>query len=167
MSSNLSIAPPQSQQPDEFWRGIQEFNRGEFYACHDTLEALWIEAMEPDKTFYQGILQIAVGIYHLSNLNWRGAAILMGEGLNRLNRYDGSYGGIDVDELIGDSAALLRSLQGAGEEKVSAVAKALALIPEDEIPGEARETDSPSANVTSSPEFSELSLPRITVLAKP
>ena len=55
--------------PDEFWQGVEQFNAGQYYACHDTLEALWIEAAEPEKTFYQGILQIAVALYHLSNHN--------------------------------------------------------------------------------------------------
>ncbi|MBD2410925.1 hypothetical protein FACHB389_00480 [Nostoc calcicola FACHB-389] len=106
--------------PQEFWQGIEQFNSGEFYACHDTLEALWIEASEPEKTFYQGILQIAVAIYHLENRNWRGAVILLGEGSNRLRRYPSSYGGIDVDELLSQSVALLKTLQKIGAEKISA-----------------------------------------------
>ncbi|NEQ23504.1 MAG: DUF309 domain-containing protein, partial [Microcoleus sp. SIO2G3] len=34
--------------PEEFWQGVEQFNQQEFYACHDTLEALWMEAFEPD-----------------------------------------------------------------------------------------------------------------------
>lgn len=105
--------------PKEFWHGVEQFNQGQFYACHDTLEALWIEATEPDKAFYQGILQIAVGIYHLSNSNWRGAVILLGEGINRLQRYSPTYAEIDVDELIDQSLAILTALQQTGPEKVS------------------------------------------------
>ncbi len=78
-----------------------------------------MEATEPPKTFYQGILQIAVGIYHLSNSNWRGAVILLGEGINRLRRYPSVYSGIDVDELLNQSAALLTTLQQTGPEKVA------------------------------------------------
>ncbi|MBC1239893.1 DUF309 domain-containing protein [Nostoc sp. 2RC] len=105
--------------PQEFWQGIEQFNCGQFYACHDTLEALWIEASEPEKTFYQGILQIAVALYHLENRNWRGAVILLGEGSNRLRRYPSSYGGIDVDELLSQSVALLKTLQQIGAEKIT------------------------------------------------
>ncbi|MEB3214695.1 MAG: DUF309 domain-containing protein [Nostocales cyanobacterium 94392] len=101
-----------SQQiPQEFWQGIELFNTGQFYACHDTLEALWMEATEPDKTFYQGILQIAVALYHLGNSNMRGAIILLGEGSNRLARYPSVYSEIDVDELLEQSIALLKALQ--------------------------------------------------------
>ncbi|MBD1841276.1 DUF309 domain-containing protein [Coleofasciculus sp. FACHB-64] len=104
--------------PSEFWQGIEEFNQHEFYACHDTLEALWMEASEPEKRFYQGVLQIAVGCYHLGNLNWRGAVILLGEGMRRLEAYEPAYSGIDVTELREQSAELLTALQEAGAENV-------------------------------------------------
>ena len=104
--------------PDEFWQGVDEFNRGEFYACHDTLEALWIEAMEPPKNFYQGILQIAVACYHLGNQNWRGAVILLGEGIKRLRPYEPDYAQVDVEQLVTTSAALLTQLQRSGPEQV-------------------------------------------------
>ena len=107
--------------PDEFWQGVEQFNAGQYYACHDTLEALWIEAAEPEKTFYQGILQIAVALYHLSNHNLRGAMILLGEGSNRLRRYPSEYGGIDVDEVLSQSAALLTALQQTEPEKIAAL----------------------------------------------
>ena len=105
--------------PLDFWQGIEQFNSQEFYACHDTLEALWMEAGEPEKRFYQGILQIAVALYHLGNQNWRGAVILLGEGINRLSYYQPIYAGIAVEELLGQSAKLLSALQQAGPEKVA------------------------------------------------
>ena len=105
--------------PEEFWQGVEQFNQGQFYACHDTLEALWMEATEPQKAFYQGILQIAVGLYHLGNSNWRGAVILLGEGINRLRSYPANHSEIDVDELLDRSAAVLTALQQAGPEKVN------------------------------------------------
>jgi hypothetical protein len=105
--------------PQEFWQGVEQFNSGQFYACHDTLEALWIEASEPEKSFYQGILQISVALYHLENRNWRGAVILLGEGSNRLRRYPSSYSGIDVDELLSQSAVLLTTLQQIGQDLIT------------------------------------------------
>lgn len=112
-------------EPSEsaFWQGIEQFNNGEFYACHDTLEALWMEAIEPDKTFYQGILQVAVALYHLSNLNLRGALILLGEGINRLRRYPSEYAEIDVDLLLVQSVELLAMLQQAEPAQVEAIAQ--------------------------------------------
>jgi predicted metal-dependent hydrolase len=100
---------------------IEQFNTKQFYACHDTLEALWIDSIEPEKSFYQGILQIAVALYHLGNQNLRGAMILIGEGSNRLRRYPSVFGGIDVDELLSQSIALLEELQQTSPEEITAI----------------------------------------------
>lgn len=103
--------------PLAWLQGIDEFNRREYYACHDTLEALWMDAIEPDKKFYQGVLQIAVGCYHLHNHNWKGAVILLGEGIGRLPYYQPVYAGIDVTRLIQDSSNLLKKLQSLAEPR--------------------------------------------------
>ncbi len=105
--------------PDQLQQGVQQFQQSEFYACHDTLEALWIEAQEPDKTFLQGILQVAVGCYHLTQQNWRGAVILLGEGIRRLSDYQPEYGGIDVAHFVNTSYDYLEWLQGEGAERVA------------------------------------------------
>ncbi len=107
------------QIPQEFWRGIEEFNREEFYACHDTLEAIWMEAGEPEKRFYQGILQISVGLYHMSDRNWRGAVILLGEGIGRLAYYQPDYLEVNVEKLLEQTSHLLKALQAAGPEKIT------------------------------------------------
>lgn len=109
----------------EFWQAVKQFNQGQFYDCHDTLEALWMEATYPTRNFYQGILQIAVACYHLGNQNWRGAVILLGEGISRLQSYQPTYGGIDVAQLVTQSAQLLTELQQAGPDKVADFAQIL------------------------------------------
>jgi predicted metal-dependent hydrolase len=127
--SSFSLQMTPVVPPEEFWHGVEQFNQQDFYACHDTLEALWIEAFEPQKRFYQGILQIAVACYHLSNLNWRGAVILLGEGIGRLRDYQPVYEEIDVTELITQSAQLLQALQQTGAEQVEAFVQQMAIAP--------------------------------------
>ncbi len=100
--------------PAEFWQAIDQFNQQEFYDCHDILENLWMEAAEPQRTFYQGILQIAVALYHLGNQNHRGAVILLGEGSRRLWHYRPTYFDLDIAQLVEDSGTLLACLQEAG-----------------------------------------------------
>ncbi|MGK7889585.1 MAG: DUF309 domain-containing protein [Leptolyngbyaceae cyanobacterium] len=109
--------------PAEFWVGVEQFNQGEFYACHDTLEEIWMEAMEPHRTFYQGILQIAVGLYHLGNHNWQGCVTLLGEGTRRLQPYQPDYGAIAVTPFLEEAQTLLHQLQQAGPESVEAIAQ--------------------------------------------
>ncbi|WP_448381490.1 DUF309 domain-containing protein [Gloeomargarita sp.] len=100
-----------SADPPEFLHAIALFNQGEYYACHDTLEALWMEATEPKRTLYQGLLQIAVAGYHLNNGNRRGAMLLLGEGLSRLRRCQEWPPGWDFAGLIRQGQALLERLQ--------------------------------------------------------
>ena len=103
---------------EKFWQGVKEFNQQQFYACHDTLEAIWIEAPQSDKRFYQGVLQVAVGCYHLSNYNWRGAVILLGEAVRRLCDYQPEYQGINVESLMEQASLLLQALQKIEPEQV-------------------------------------------------
>ncbi len=123
------INPPNSlsssEQPVEFWLGIEQFNQGDYYACHDTLEAIWLEAKPYEQAFYQGILQIAVGLYHLTNLNWKGAAVLLGEGSHRLSSYGAIHGGINVADLINQATDWLTALQKTGPDHVQQLASAL------------------------------------------
>ncbi|ANV84544.1 hypothetical protein AWQ21_09195 [Picosynechococcus sp. PCC 7003] len=98
--------------PETFFVGVEQLNTQQFYACHDTLEALWFEAMEPEKSLYQGILQIAVACYHLSNENLRGATILTGEGLRRIRQTEEEvYGGLNLVDFVEQGEVLLASLQ--------------------------------------------------------
>ena len=103
---------------ETFWQGVEEFNQQHFYACHDILEAIWVDAEETDKKFYQGILQISVACYHLGNHNWRGAVILLGEGISRLTSYQPTYHSIDVTELVKESYKLLQGLQQIESEQI-------------------------------------------------
>jgi uncharacterized protein len=105
--------------------GVALFNQGDYYACHDVLEAIWMEANTLEKPFYQGILQIAVGLYHLGNRNWQGASILLGEGVNRLRPFEPTYGGIDVERLVDCGWAWLTALHQSGPERVADVAAAV------------------------------------------
>ncbi|CAN6455826.1 unnamed protein product [Victoria cruziana] len=50
-----------------FDQAVVLFNSGDYYACHDALEAIWNDAQEPIRTIIHGILQCAVGFHHLFN----------------------------------------------------------------------------------------------------
>jgi uncharacterized protein len=121
----------------EFWDGVEQFNRGEFYACHDTLEAIWMEASEPERKFYQGILQMAVACYHLGENNHRGAMILLGEGMNRLGAYSDDESRIALTQLLAQGQTLLRQLQtlstAGGETNSSTWQQALAALTRPQI----------------------------------
>ena len=107
---------PESDHSQSFQKGIDEFNSGQFYACHDTLESIWMVVDQAEKPFYQGILQISVAFYHLGNLNWRGGAILMGEGISRLGSFEPSYRGVQGDDVLDQVVEWVGLVQSSGPE---------------------------------------------------
>ena len=90
---------------------VEQFNHGEWYACHDGFEALWHESLEPERTELQGILQIAVAHLHRERNNLRGATVLLGEGLGRLSPCGDGALGFDLALLRSNSARFLEALQ--------------------------------------------------------
>ena len=106
---------------DEFWRGLEEFNNRQFYNCHDTIEAIWLESQPPTKLFYQGLIQIAVGLYHLENKNWQGAVTLLRSGIDRLEYFCPRYYGVELTPLLDQVDKLLEQLYELGPEKVDQI----------------------------------------------
>ncbi len=90
---------------------IIEFNTQKFYECHELLELLWQEAPQPERNFYQGLLQLAAGFYHLQQNNENGAKILIGEGIYRLKQYPSPYLDFNLEKLIIKSQRILYALQ--------------------------------------------------------
>jgi hypothetical protein len=93
-----------SQSLDEFRRGIEQFNTGHFFEAHETWEAIWLRSPEPEKTFLQGIIQIAAAFHHYSRGNSRGARSLLEAGLGRLARFPDAHRGIQLAALRSQAA---------------------------------------------------------------
>ncbi len=68
-----SVAGWDEPPPPALLAGIEQFNAGEYWECHETLETLWRAEPRPVRDLYQGILQIGVAFHHLRNDNIPGA----------------------------------------------------------------------------------------------
>ncbi len=108
------------QPPEALLRGVQEFNRGEYYECHETLEAIWIAERDPIRYLYQGILQVGVGFYHWRRGNWRGAVAKLGHGLAKLEPFRPACMTIDVERLVSETAGLRAELDRLGPGRLPA-----------------------------------------------
>ena len=104
--------------PDLVRRGIEEFNRGEFFECHEYLEDAWMEESGRVRFLYQGILQVGVGFYHQQNGNWRGATGVLRGGIERLREFEPETLGLDVAKLVRESERCLRELERLGRDGV-------------------------------------------------
>jgi len=101
----------------EFIRGLEQFNRGEFFAQHETLEGLWIAEKDDVRSLYKGILQIGVGYHHLLDRhNYRGAVSKLDSGCRWLRAFQPRCMGVDVTRLIADAQRALAHLRELGPE---------------------------------------------------
>jgi len=99
-------------------QGVDEFNRGEFFECHETLELLWKSERAPVRELYQGIIQIAAGFHHVGHGNHRGAVTLLERGLARLRPLPAECQGVAVGELVQSADRALLQLVRLGPERI-------------------------------------------------
>jgi predicted metal-dependent hydrolase len=81
--------------------GIILFNSGQYYEAHEIWEDLWrLTPAGPLKTCYQGLIQAAVGMYHLCNLNEAGAGSQLQKSIRNLEAGSVARSGLDVENLV-------------------------------------------------------------------
>jgi uncharacterized protein len=82
----------------------------DYFECHEVLEELWLETgREP---FYQGLLQVAVGLYHFQNENINGAIKMMVAASEKLSKYpEPIYMGIHLQNLKQHTEQCLQQIQ--------------------------------------------------------
>ncbi len=95
----------------ELERAVEQFNAGRFFECHDTLEDVWHGLRGPARNFLQGLIQVAVGFYHLGNGNQRGAESQLRKGLENLQPYSDLYAGVDLGRLREELRRWVRMLR--------------------------------------------------------
>ena len=101
--------------PAEVVKAIHEFNAGEFFEQHETLELLWRATPGEIRHLYEGILQIGVGMHHLfKNHNFHGAAVKLDHGIRLLEAFPAMCHGIDVDRLRRDATQARAHLLALG-----------------------------------------------------
>ncbi|MHB8862276.1 MAG: DUF309 domain-containing protein [Pirellulaceae bacterium] len=89
-----------NQYDPRYLEGIECFNRGAFFDAHEAWEALWIDTEGASRRFYQGLIQVAVCLYHFGNGNLRGARKLYHSSSNYLQAYGPQQAGLDLDRFL-------------------------------------------------------------------
>lgn len=111
MSESCLEAPPSG-----LVQGIEEFNRGEFFECHETLEELWMIERRPIRRLYQGILQIGVAFYHLQKGRYRPVVTLLRRGSKYLEAFAPACMRVDVAGLLTSATRCLAEVQRLGPD---------------------------------------------------
>ena len=87
-------------EEDYLLDGIDLFNTRKFYAAHDSWEYLWTEYPLKDSLFIQGLIQLSVAYFHITNLNLTGSKNLFNKCLPKLKKFPNYHRNINVEEII-------------------------------------------------------------------
>jgi len=98
--------------------GIAQFNRGEFFEQHETLELLWRAERRDIRYLYQGILQIGVAFHHLRKRNHHGTVYMLTRGPRYLAPFAPRCQRVNVQQLLDDAAAALREVERLGPARL-------------------------------------------------
>jgi len=91
------------QPPDPRWtRGVDLFNREEFFEAHEVVEDLWNETAGEEREFLKGFIQAAVALEHHRRGNPKGLRSVGETAARYLRRADPAAGGLDVTALLRD-----------------------------------------------------------------
>lgn len=100
-------------------RGLEEFNRGEYFEAHDSLELAWMEDQGPGRELYRAVLQVAVAYYQVERANYEGALKMFLRMRRWLYPLPGSCRGINIDKLREDAHAVHTLLVELGPDGIS------------------------------------------------
>ncbi len=88
-----------TEAEEKFRRGIAQFNHGKFFEAHETWEEIWLTTAEPEKTFLQGLIQVAAAFHHYSRKNHRGTRSLLQAGLKKLEKFSATHRSCEIETL--------------------------------------------------------------------
>lgn len=99
-------------------RGLEEFNRGEYFEAHETLEEAWNEDEAPGRELYRAILQVAVAYLQIERGNYNGAVKMFLRMRQWFAPLPDECRGVDVRGLRSDSQMVYEALVALGRERI-------------------------------------------------
>jgi uncharacterized protein len=107
----------ETKDESRFARGVAHFNAQEYFEAHEVWEELWLAAQEPEKTFLQGLIQVAAAFHHHARQNARGARSLLAAGIAKLQGFTDHHRGIALSDLRREAKSWLERIEaGSGAE---------------------------------------------------
>ena len=122
----------------ELRRGVDHFNRGEYFEAHEAWEAAWLRASGRLAEFYKGLVQCAAALHHLGRGNLVGARRLHDRQRLRLAAFSPQTLGVPVARLLADMDELFAAPGTDGEARTGSRARAMPRI---ELDDQAPSTD--------------------------
>lgn len=91
----------------------EQFNSGQYFESHESLEEIWQEEQGDVRDLYKGIIQVAAAFVHICRENCHGARRLLTTAIGYLAPYrdEPTVLGIDVDAFASAAEACLAEVE--------------------------------------------------------
>ena len=106
VKDTYTILPEEAVEPemspedlDDFKRGIDLFNAGEFWESHEAWEFIWKRHKEPSRIFFQGLIQLAASHHQLQRGIYHGVVKHYNNAYLKLAQFPDAFLGIDVGAI--------------------------------------------------------------------
>jgi uncharacterized protein len=84
---------------EHFEEGLELFNAGRFFECHEAWEEVWKRTHGDEKLLYQGLIQAAVAILHAERGNLEGAVSLCEKAMAKLDPLPAVHENLTIGEM--------------------------------------------------------------------
>jgi len=105
---------PAATPEEALQRGIEHFNAGRFFQAHEAWEEGWHPSPEPERDFWQGLTQLAVGLTHRQRGNAHGAMTLLRRGAKKLRTYGDEHMGVSLAPLVAFADDAIERIEAGG-----------------------------------------------------
>lgn len=115
-------SPPCTPPPSpELLKAVEQFNSGDWFECHETLEDLWVGSTGEMRDFYQGVLMIAVALHHWREGNFKGSVLLLNKGADHLRRVRPVCQLVEVESALLCADRFRDNLESLGAERMAQI----------------------------------------------
>jgi hypothetical protein len=94
--------------------GLRLWDQDRFFEAHECLEDVWHQASAPDREFWKGVIQVAVGCVHHQRGNASGCVTLLRRAADYLQPYPEVHHGIETARLRRAARAMADAVEDAG-----------------------------------------------------
>jgi CheY-like chemotaxis protein len=106
-------------------KGLEEFNRGEFFEAHELLELAWNADQSPARELYRAILQVGVAYLQIERGNYNGAVKMFLRLRQWIDPLPPLCRGVDVARLREDARRVHQALLALGPDRIAAFDRSL------------------------------------------
>ncbi|HLF29346.1 MAG TPA: DUF309 domain-containing protein [Anaerolineae bacterium] len=111
--------------PEGARRGIEEFDAGQYFEQHETLELVWRAETRRVRELYRGILQIGIALLQIERGNARGALKMFERGFRWLAPFQPVCQGVDVERLVREARAVYAEVKRLGPARIPEIDRSM------------------------------------------